>query len=244
MNFHDLHERLRVELLRRIESGTLTRTRIAQLAGYRQAHISNFLNHKRSLSLEGLDRVLASQNITIDQLLPPDLLSTEIHAAQTSTSFAGPPDPIELIPVVSPSAAMDQPHIPPSATIETIPISTSRLHDNRARPSAKHAHWQRFVAIRVDAQQSAAMQPLVSPGAIAVVDRRYDSLSPYRTHQPTLYAIRSGSSLILRLVELDDGHLILRPWSRDFPIQLLPLANNKTPADYIIGRICLLLSEL
>jgi hypothetical protein len=202
------------------------------------------LNRKRSLSLEGLDRVLASQNITIDQLLPPDLLSTDIHAAHTPTSLAALADPIESIPVVSPSAAMDQPHITPSAIIETIPISASRLHDNRARPSARHAQWQRFVAIRVDTQQSAAMQPLISPGSIAVLDRGYKSLAPYRAHQPTLYAVRSGATLILRLVDLDDGHLILRPWSRDFPIQLLPLTNNKTPADYIIGRICLLVSEL
>jgi len=244
MNFHDLHELLRVELLRRIETGALTGTRIAQQAGYRQAHISNFLNRKRSLSLEGLDRVLASQNITIDQLLPPDLLSTEIHAAQTSPSRAVRADPIESIPVVSASAAMDHPHISPSAIIETVPISASRLHDNRSRPSAKHAHWQRFLAIRVDALQSAAMQPLLSPGAIAILDRHYNSLAPYRTHQPTIYAVRSGTTLILRLVDLDEGHLILRPSSQDFPIQLLSLSNNKTPADYIIGRICFLVSEL
>src|SRR6202008_4185418 len=98
-----------------------------------------------------------------------------------------------------------------------IPISASRLHDNRSRPSARHAHWQRFVAIRVDPQQSAAMQPLISPGSIAVLDRHYNSVAPYRAHEPPLYAVRSGATLILRLVDLDDGHLILRPWSRDFP---------------------------
>lgn len=239
MNFHDLHELLRVELLRRIENGTLTGTRLAQQTGFQQAHISNYLNRRRSLSLEGLDRVLASQNITIDQLLPPGFLSSDIHAAQLS-----PADPVESIPVVSPSAAMDHPHISLSAIIETIPISTSRLHDNRARPSIKQAHWQRFLAIRVDAQQSTAMQPLVSPGAIAVLDRHYNSLAPYRAHQPTLYAVRSGTTLILRLVDLNEGHLILRPWSPDFPIQLLPLTTNKTPTDYIVGRICLLVSEL
>jgi hypothetical protein len=236
MNFQDLHELLRLELTRRIERGTLTQSRLAQQTGFQQAHISNFLNRKRALSLEGLDRVLASQNIDIDHLIPVDL------AAQASPIASS--DPIETIPVVSPSAAMDEPRISPSAIIETIQVSASRLQDNRARPSTKHAQWQRFLAIRADAQQSAAMDPLVCPDAIAVLDRHYNSLAPYRAHQPTLYAVRSGTALLLRYVDFDEGRLILRPYSRSFPVQLIPLATHETPADYIVGRVCLIFSEL
>ena len=68
MNFQDLHELLRLELLRRIELGSLTGTSLARQSGFRQAHISNFLNRKRSLSLDGLDRVLAAQNLSIEQI--------------------------------------------------------------------------------------------------------------------------------------------------------------------------------
>jgi plasmid maintenance system antidote protein VapI len=240
MNFQDLHELLRVELLRRIERGTLNRSRLAQQTGFQQAHISNFLNRKRSLSLEGLDRVLAAQSITIDQLLPLEIQATHSTKPQTN-------DPTETIPVVSPSTAMDNPRIASAAIIETIDISASRLNSNptsRVRASTSRANWQRFVAIRIDAQQSAAMKPIVSPGAIAVIDRAYNSLAPYRAHQPNLYAVRCGAALLLRFIDFDEGRLILRPWSRDFPIQLLPLATHQTPADYIVGRICLLLSEL
>src|ERR1700678_4573981 len=239
MNFQDLHELLRLELLRRIERGTLTGTRLAQQAGFQQAHISNFLNRKRALSLEGLDRVLAAQNLSVDQILPLDLAAA---AAPTQSS-----EPIEIVPVVSPSAAMDEARIPPASIIETIQVSASRLNDNhanRVRTSTPHAHWQRFLAIRADTQQSAAMDPLVSPGAIAVLDRHYNSLAPYRAHQPTLYAIRCGAALLLRFVDFDERRLILRPWSRDFPVQLLPLATHETPADYIVGRVCLVFSEL
>jgi hypothetical protein len=239
MNFQDLHELLRLELQRRIERGTLTGSRLAQQAGFQQAHISNFLNRKRALSLEGLDRVLASQNLSIDQILPLDLAAAVQHPPTVPTS-----DPIEVIPVVSPSAAMDDAHISPSSIIETIQVSASRLHDNRARPSTRHAHWQRFLAIRADTQQSAAMDPLLSPGAIAVLDRHYNSLAPYRAHQPTLYAVRCGVALLLRFVDFDEGRLILRPYSRDFPVQLLPLATHETPGDYIVGRVCLIFSEL
>src|SRR5258708_40158363 len=73
MNFQDLHDLLRLALLRRIERGTLPGTPLAHQAGFQQAHISNFLNRKRSLSLEGLDRVLAAQNLTIDQIPPLEL---------------------------------------------------------------------------------------------------------------------------------------------------------------------------
>ena len=234
MNFEDLHELLRLELLRRIERGTLNGSRLAQQAGFQQAHISNFLNRKRSLSLEGLDRVLASQNLTIDQILPLDLTAAAIQSSE----------PIEIVPVVSPSSAMDEARIPPASIIETIQVSASRLHDNRARPSARHAHWQRFLAIRADTQQAAAMDPLLAPGAIAVLDRHYNSLAPYRAHQPTLYAVRCGSALLLRFVDFDEGRLILRPYSRAFPVQLLPLATHASPADYLVGRVCLVFSEL
>jgi hypothetical protein len=238
MNFQDLHELLRLELLRRIDRGTLTGSRLAQQAGFQQAHISNFLNRKRALSLEGLDRVLAAQNLTIDQILPLDL------AAAAAPTLSAPSDPIEIIPVVSASVAMDDARIAPSAVIETLQVSASRLHDNRARPSTKHAHWQRFLAIRADPQQSAAMDPLLAPGAIAVLDRHYNSLAPYRAHQPTLYAVRCGAALLLRFVDFDEGRLILRPYARDFPVQLLPLATHESPADYIVGRVCLVFAEL
>src|SRR3984885_12643371 len=134
MNFQELHELVRLELLRRIERGTLTGSRLAQQAGFQQAHISNFLNRKRSLSLEGLDRVLASQNLSIDQILPVDLAAAQAPIPTHNS------DPTEIVPVVSPSAAMDEARIYPSAIIETIQVSASRLHDNRARPSARHAH--------------------------------------------------------------------------------------------------------
>jgi len=236
MNFQDLHELLRLELLRRIERGTLTGSRLASQAGFQQAHISNFLNRKRALSLEGLDRVLASQNLTIDQILPLDLAAA---AAVPQVR-----EPIDIVPVVSSSVAMDDARVAESAVIETIQVSASRLHDNRARPSTKHAHWQRFLAIRADAQQSAAMQPLLAPGAIAVLDRHYNSLAPYRAQQPTLYAVRCGATLLLRYVDFDEGHLILRPYSREFPVQLVRLGSHESPADYIVGRVCLLFSEL
>jgi hypothetical protein len=235
MNFADLHELLRLELVRRIEAGTLTGTRLAQQTGFRQAHISNFLNRKRSLSLDGLDRVLASQSLTIDQILPVDL------SAAASTPSA---EPSESVPLVSPSVAMAEPRVSASSIIESVPISTARLYDQRSRHSVNHADWHRFLAVRVDVQQAAAMDPLLPVGSIAILDRHYTSLVPYHSHRATLYAVRCGSALLFRFVDLDDGHLILRPYSLTFPVQLLAIAPNETPSKHIVGRVCLVLAEV
>jgi hypothetical protein len=212
----------------------LTGTRLASQAGFQQAHISNFLNRKRALSLEGLDRVLASQHLTVEQILP-----FEITAAASPAS-----DPVEVVPVVSASTAMEVERISPAAIIETIQLSASQLANHRSRPSPKHARRDRFVGIRIDTEQTSAMEPLLSQGAIAILDRHYNSLAPYRAHQPTLYAVRNGASLVLRFVELDEGCLILRPYSMQSPVKIMRLAEFDSPAEHVIGRVCMVYSEL
>ena len=218
MNFQHLHELLRLELLKRIDEGTLTGTKLAQLAGFQQAHISNFLNKKRSLSLEGLDRVLAAQNLTVDQLLPADLFASA--AVQEG-------EPMESVPVVSLSEAMDSPFIAQTAVIEAVQVSASRLHGHRSRPGPRQGQWQRFLAVRADAQQASAMEPVLFSETIAVLDRHYNSLAPYRSHQPTLYAVRSRGTLLLRFLDFDEGRIILRPYSRLSPIYLIYFGTNE-----------------
>jgi hypothetical protein len=70
MNITQMHERLRLELLRRIQRGTLSVSLLARQTGFGQAHLSNFLNCRRQLSLEAMDRILASQRMAAGDLLP------------------------------------------------------------------------------------------------------------------------------------------------------------------------------
>ena len=240
MTFQTLHESLRQELARRIESGTLTGTALAKQVGFQQAHISNFLNRKRSLSLEGLDRVLEAQNLTVDQLMPLEL------SAGAATANSG--EQTEAIPVVTPWAAMEEPVVRAGSVIETIHVPAFRLRDNRSRASTRYSHWQRFVAVRADQQQAAAMEPMLTAGSVVVLDRHYNSLAPYRGQQRTLYAVRhgagAGAGLMLRFVEFDDDRLVLRPLSLEFPVALVPVRPKESPGDYIVGRVCLVFSEL
>ena len=72
MKFKALQENLRKELWARIDAGELTGLGLAAMTGFKQAHISNFLNGKRGLSLEGMDRVLKMQKLSVLDLLDPE----------------------------------------------------------------------------------------------------------------------------------------------------------------------------
>ena len=241
MNFHDLHESVRVELQRRVHAGLTTATSLAHQSGFRQAHISNFLNRRRSLSLEGLDRVMAAQKLTVERLMPVEISAA---AGEADGHHSGSKETTEIVPVVTHSTAMEDAVVRAGSVIEVVHIPISRLGAGRARPSSRRLHWQRFVAIRADAQQAAAMDPMLTADSIVVLDRHYSSLAPYRAQQRTLYAVRSGGGLMVRYLEFDDARLILRPMSLAFPVQLIAVGEDETPADYIVGRVSLVLSEV
>ena len=63
------------------------------------------------------------------------------------------------------------------------------------------------------------MAPVLAMGALAIVDRHYNSLAPYSANQPNIYRCGRGSILMLRYVDFDERHLILRPFLREFPVQ-------------------------
>ena len=72
MTFHALEESVRTLLLNRIRHGNLTALTLAGDTGFRQPHISNFLNRKRGLSLNGLDRVLSAQHLSVADFVGPN----------------------------------------------------------------------------------------------------------------------------------------------------------------------------
>ena len=237
MKFDTLHENLRLEILRRIDRGALSGSTLARATGFQQAHISNFLNRKRFLSLDGLDRVLEAQNLSILDLLPADAVP----------QVSAPGHPVALsqtVAVVTHSAAAFTPRIQPAEVLENVEVPDTVLHLSRPAPVPGRASWQRFVAVRVDAQQSAAMDPLLRQHFIAVIDRHYNSLALYRSHSPTIYAVHTAEVLHLCFLEFEANRLILRPRNYKFPVRLLELAPNERPADRIVGRVCYVLSEL
>jgi len=236
MNFIALHDNLRREILRRIDRGVLSGSTLARTTGFQQAHISNFLNRRRSLSLEGLDRVLSAENLSILDLLPAD-----------ATRSLPPPgrggSPVETIPIVAPEAAADSARILPAEILDSVEVPGDILHFSRQNTVPGKELWQRFVAIRVDGMQAAAMEPLLRKDMCAVIDRHYNSPALYRPQSPNIYAVRTPDGLRLTFLELNANTLILRPRNLQIPIRLLELSPDQQPGDPIVGRVCYALSE-
>ena len=235
MNFTQMHERLRLELLRRIQRGTLSVSLLARQTGIGQAHLSNFLRSRRQLSLAAMDRILAAQRLTVADLLPAIQSATVSPAADGKHSS---------VPVVSHAVALFEPFVRPSAVQSVLHLPGGTLQAVRSRASHPRRAWERFVAVRTTSADALPMDPLVQPEAIALIDRYYNSLMPYRTDRPNIYAVRHGAHLILRYVDFLANRLVLRPHNITFPVDLLEVDPGQTPADLIAGRVILILNEL
>ncbi|MFZ1083933.1 MAG: hypothetical protein WAN35_03075 [Terracidiphilus sp.] len=233
MNFTQMHERLRLELLRRIQRGTVSVSLLARQTGFGQSHLSNFLHNRRQLSLEAMDRILAAQHMAASDLLPATFQREALPADGESSS----------VPLVSHAAALFEPFIRPSVAQSMLHLPAGLLQTIRARPSASRRTWQRFVAVRVPASDAAAMDPLVLPDAITLIDRHYNSLMPYRPNRPNLYAVRHGAHLTLRYVDYVANRLVLRPHNIAYPVDLIEVDSGEPPSELIAGRIALILNE-
>ncbi len=234
MNFTQMHDRLRLELLRRIQRGTLSVSLLARQTGFGQAHLSNFLHSRRQLSLEAMDRILAAQHLKVADLLP-----TERRAGLLPEGEEG-----SAVPVVSHSTALFEPLIRPSAVQSILHLPAAAVQSVRARASNPRRAWQRFVAVRVSGADAMPMEPLVLPEAIALIDRHYNSLLPYRPNRPNLYAVRHGAHLTLRYVDFISGRLVLRPYNIAYPVELIEPDPGEPPNNLLAGRIALIVNEL
>ncbi|MGA8087732.1 MAG: hypothetical protein WCA10_10520 [Terracidiphilus sp.] len=235
MNFTQMHERLRVELLRRIERGTLSVSLLARQTGFGKSHLSNFLHSRRQLSLEGLDRMLATQHMACE-----DLLELGSHPG----AGGGTDEELLTVPVVSHNSALFEPYIRPSAVLMMLHLPTGALRSLKPRTVASRRSWQRLVAIRIAHSDALPMDPMLFPDALAVIDRHYNALTPYRAGRPNVYAIRDGSHLTLRYADFAEARLVLRPLNMGFPVDLIEIGPDASPGEYIAGRVCLTINEL
>src|SRR5215467_4202922 len=158
VKFKTLQENLRKTLRERIDGGALTGLGLARQTGFKQAHISNFLNRKRSLSLEGMDRVLQVQHLSVLDLLDP----AEVNRRAT----VPPPgdDEFDNILVVD-AAAATQPLIMSMNVREIQKFQRTFLRRLRPDMDGNRRNWERFVAIK-PARDAMSMHPRLEPGAL------------------------------------------------------------------------------
>jgi transcriptional regulator with XRE-family HTH domain len=227
-----LQDNLRKLLWSRIEQGELTGLELAEQSGFQQAHISNFLNRKRSLSLAGLDKVLAAQGLSVFDLL---------DAKEMDRRASPPPaadNEFENIFLVEPETAARGGRIRSADVLETAKFRKSFLRRLRPELEGGRDGWDRFVLLRAGAREGMSMYPRLLPGAIVLVDRHYNSLKPYRRNEINMYAVRTGNACTLKQVELSGRSLLLRPQNPAYPVEVLAMAESQPASDYLIGRIC------
>ena len=231
MRFRGLQENLRKALLQRISQGTLTGLRLAEQTGFKQAHISNFLNRKRSLSLEGMDKVLSVQRLSVLDLLDPKEVNKRATIVPPSE------DEFDNVFLVDGSIAATEPLIMSVKVREIQKFKRSFLRKLRPDLHGKRAGWERFVAIRAEGD-ALSMYPRLRPGATVLIDRHYNSLQPYRRGEPNLYAVYVKGTCRIRYVERAGKNLVFRPHNQSYSLEIVPLENQETPADYLVGRVC------
>jgi SOS-response transcriptional repressor LexA len=232
MKFRVLQENLRNALWGRIKEGDLTGLRLAKQTGFKQAHISNFLNRKRGLSLEGMDKVLAVQHLSVLDLLDP----SEVN--KRASIFPPSNDEFQNVILADGTIAATQPLITSMHVKEILKFKKSFLKKLKTEVKGDREQWERFVVIKVDGREGMSMYPRLLPGATLLIDRHYNSLKPYRKGELSMYAIRKDETCTVRYVEMAGNQLILRPHNQGYPVEIMTMEDGKSLPDYLVGRIC------
>ena len=233
MKFLELHERLRLETWRRIDQGVLSPSLLARRARLGQPHISNFLHRRRLLSMAAMDRLLQAQALRVEDLLADELSrpNSRDNAAESS----------DEVPIVSASAAMSAPVIPPRFVLDRIHLPRGWMTGIPTQQAVSRNGWERFVAVRVSPAQADAF---LHAGTIAVLDRHYSALSPLKPPHPNLYGVRLGAHLLFRHLVFESGRLILRPRAVESRLDVIEVESRTGMARLIVGRVCLSIASL
>jgi hypothetical protein len=232
MNFTQVHDKLRIELLRRIQRGTLSVSLLARQTGFGQSHLSNFLHKRRHLSLQALDRILDAQHLSLDDLLPTGRVQTTGRLSDEDCD----------VPVVAHEAVLFEPNIRPSSVQFLLHLPQSPFIALKVRAPASRRAWQRFVGFRADAVEAHAMGPLLLPGALIVIDRHSVSLRPLSHEGPSIFAVRNDTHVVIRYAEFRTGRLVLRPRNADFPVELIDVEPGAALSSLVAGRVVFILN--
>jgi hypothetical protein len=106
-----------------------------------------------------------------------------------------------------------------------------------ARCSSARRQWDRFVAVRVEAEEARAMDPVLQPEAVILVDRHYTSFRPWREDRPNLYAAKIGAVLVVRYAQFEGDRVVLRAHQARIKAEVLEPRPGETANDLLVGRV-------
>jgi hypothetical protein len=224
-----LQDKLRAHIRARIDRGELTGIGLSHEAGFQQGHLSNFLNARRGLSLESMDRLLATLNIGVLDL-------ADLKDMQQQVSF--PAGGFENVALVCGEQAARMPRLTPEQVRESRNFSKSLLRRLKPNDASNRSDWVRFVLLRLDAKEAGGMFPHLLAGVTLLVDRHYNSLQPYRRFRPNIYAVHAAARCLIGYVSVSGDQLVLRPPNPQHSVELVRVEHSRSYHDYIVGRVC------
>jgi hypothetical protein len=189
-------------------------------------------NSKRGLSLEGMDKVLNVQHLSVLDLIDPAEVNKRASILPPSE------DEFDNVVVADSHIAASEALIMSMHVKEILKFKKSFLKRLKEEVEGDRSDWERFVIIKVDTREGMSMYPRTMPGATLLLDRHYNSLTPYRKGESNMYAVRKDEACTIKYVETADSHLILRPHNPAYPIEVITLEDGQKPADHIVGRVC------
>jgi len=227
VNFSHLQERVRLEILRRIERGTLSVSLLARKSKLGQGHISNFLHGRRQVSMGTLDKIMDSQQLTIEDLLPAQrgMFLKEQHAE------------VAKIPLVSHTVAIFQPYLQSSNVILSLPFSATLVAGLEERCPHGRLQWERFVAVQIGVDDARGMEPVLRPDGLVILDRHYTSFRPYREGEATLYGARLASKLVVRYAQFEARRVVLRAHQAQMRADVIEVEAGGAEFDSLVGRV-------
>jgi transcriptional regulator with XRE-family HTH domain len=241
VRFQNLQDTLRAAIWARLERGDMTGTVLAAHAGFQQAHLSNFLNGRRGLSLQAMDRLL--DVLRLDVL---DLAGVNETARLRDGSGSARPN-MQRLAVVRLLAAASFPRFDEDQIQDTIEVSKLWLRRLKPKMVGNRRDWTRFVVVKVVEEEVSGMAPLVSAGALLLLDR-YCNWPPPPSEIPdtSLYAVRDGQRCLVRRITAAHGSLLLRPLreGENSPVALIPVPPGRRHGDFVVGRVRHLWMEL
>lgn len=230
--FQTLQDSLRSGIWARLERGELTGKRLAHKAGFQQAHLSNFLNGKRGLSLQAMDRLL--DVLHLDVLALAGMNDALRHAADGAHARSD----TDGVALVTFAAAARTARFSADDVQDVVNFRRSFLRRLKPKTIGNRRDWTRFAVVTLGEQNVAGMSPQLLPGSQVLIDRHYNA--PARdTASPELYAIMHGGEARVTRVTLTSGHLILRPYVETHAsrVRLIQIPNGRRAGDFIVGRV-------
>lgn len=228
MTLLDLQDQLRAHIRARIGRGELTGTLLARNAGFPQGHLSNFLNSRRGLSLESMDRLLEALGIGILDLMDSRDVGLRVPLRPAPERV----QPVAMVAAQNATLARFR----ADQILETRNFKISFLRKLRAHVAVDRRDWLRFVLIKLEGRGAVSMIP--ASATTLLIDRHYSSLQPYRRLYPNLYLVRVAGRCVVAYISVCDNCLVLQPNNLRPEIEIVRIPHGQTYCDYIVGRVC------